>query len=72
MTGGSQRQQRKRRAILPSIAASEWVEAGVQEVNVPFLKHFEREMCLASNARLIRIRPILQQVATALAQTCRL
>lgn len=58
-------------AILPSIAASELVKAGVQEINVPFLKHFEREMCLASNARLFRIRPILQKVADVLTQICR-
>lgn len=59
-------------AILPSIAATDLVEAGAQEVSVPFLKHFAREMCLASNARLIRIRPVLQKVAHVLAQACRL
>jgi len=58
-------------AILPSIAASDLRDAGVCEVNVAFLKHFDRELCLASNARLARIRPILQHVGTMLAQVCR-
>ena len=58
-------------AILPSIAAHDLIEAGVHEISVPFLKHFEREMSLASNARLIRIRPVLQQVAAVMTQTCR-
>ena len=59
-------------AILPSIAAGDLKESGVEVVTVPFLKHFERAMCLASNTRLIRIRPVLQRVAVVLAQACRL
>jgi DNA-binding transcriptional LysR family regulator len=58
-------------AILPSIAANDLRDAGVREVTVGFLKHFDREMCLASNVRLARIRPILQHVGTMLAQVCR-
>ena len=58
-------------AILPSIAVADLLAAGVHEVSVPFLKHFEREMSLASNARLIRIRSVLQQVAAVLTQLCR-
>lgn len=59
-------------AILPSIAAGDLKDSGVEVVTVPFLKHFERAMCLASNTRLIRIRPILHKVAASLSQTCRL
>jgi DNA-binding transcriptional LysR family regulator len=58
-------------AILPSIAAGDLSEAEVHEVSVPLLKHFERKMCLASNPRLIRIRPFLQRVAAVLTKTCR-
>jgi DNA-binding transcriptional LysR family regulator len=58
-------------AILPSIAAGDLAEAGVNEVSVPFLKYFEREMCLASNARLLRVRPILKKVAAVLMHICR-
>lgn len=58
-------------AILPSIAAADLVEAGAAEVKLPFLRAFDREMCLASNARLVRIRPALQQVGAVLAQICR-
>ena len=58
-------------AILPSIAAHDLRDAGVREVRVEFLKHFDREMCLASNVRLARIRPMLQQVGTVLTRVCR-
>src|SRR5437773_10431551 len=51
-------------AILPSIAANDLRDAGVREVSVGFLKCFDREMCLASNVRMARIRPILQYVGT--------
>jgi len=57
-------------AILPSIAADDVKASGVEAVTIPMLKHFDRAMCLASNARLIRIRPILQQVAAAISATC--
>lgn len=59
-------------AILPTIAAADLSGIGIEVVTVPMLKHFERAMCLATNTRLIRIRPILQQVVTAIAKTCRL
>jgi DNA-binding transcriptional LysR family regulator len=58
-------------AILPAIAAADLSPAAATQVPVTFLKVFDREMCLASNARLIRIRPVLNQAATVLAQTCR-
>jgi DNA-binding transcriptional LysR family regulator len=58
-------------AILPSIAAGDLAEVGVRETRVPLLKRFEREMCLASSPRLVRIRPVLQRVAAVLAETCR-
>ena len=58
-------------AILPSIAAIDLRDAGVREVSVALLKRFDREMCLASNVRMARIRPILQHVGTMLAQVCR-
>lgn len=57
-------------AILPAIAAADLPPATAIQVPVTFLKAFDREMCLASNARLLRIRPILNQAATILAQTC--
>ena len=60
----------KMAAILPTIAATDLQDVAVAQVAVPFLKSFDREMCLASNPRLIRIRPILQNVAEALAQVC--
>jgi DNA-binding transcriptional LysR family regulator len=58
-------------AILPRIASTDLAPAVASQVTVPFLKNFDREMCLASNARLIRIRPILQKVATVLVEICR-
>lgn len=58
-------------AILPSIAATDLRAAGANEVQLGFLKPFEREMCLASNPRLERIRPILQSVGTVLTDICK-
>jgi DNA-binding transcriptional LysR family regulator len=57
-------------AILPAIAAAELQGGEVVEVKLGFLRHFDRKMCLAANPRLVRIRPPLQQVRTALAQLC--
>ena len=57
-------------AILPAIAATDLPGAAAIQVPVPFLKSFDREMCLASNSRLLRIRPILNQAADILAQAC--
>jgi len=58
-------------AILPNLATAEIKRTGGVEVRLEFLRHFDRKMCLASNPRSIRIRPILQNVNTALAQICR-
>ena len=58
-------------AILPSLAAADLAAAGVREARVRFLRNLEREICLASNPRLARIRPALQQVAKGMAQGCR-
>ena len=58
-------------AILPAIAAADLDAAAATQVPVTFLKSFDREMCLASNPRLLRIRPLLNQAAAVLAQTCR-
>jgi DNA-binding transcriptional LysR family regulator len=57
-------------AILPTIAGADLHSIGAKQVSVSFLKAFDREMCLACNSRLVRIRPILQKVATALLQIC--
>ncbi len=59
-------------AILPAIAASELQSTAVIQIRPGFLRHFDRKMCLASNPRLVRIRPVLQHVETTLAQLCRL
>jgi len=58
-------------AILPSIAAADLQNAAVSQLSVPALKRFDRELCLAMNVRLLRVRPALQAVADALAQRCR-
>ena len=57
-------------AILPSIAAADLPPAAATQVPATFLKAFDREMCLATKPRLLRIRPVLTQAATLLAQTC--
>jgi DNA-binding transcriptional LysR family regulator len=57
-------------AILPSIAAAELENAGAIEVPLDFLRHFDRKICLCSNARSLRIRPILQRVGESLARLC--
>ena len=53
----------RRRAVLD-------IDAAV-EVRLGFLSHFDQKMCLASNPRLVRIRPILERVGIAFAQLCR-
>jgi DNA-binding transcriptional LysR family regulator len=58
-------------AILPSIAAAELNGTGTAQVSVSLLRNFEREMCLATSPRLIRIRPVLEKVSTALREICR-
>lgn len=57
-------------AILPTIAATDMQATGAKQVPVSFLKEFDREMCLAINLRLVRIRPFLEKVAAALQQIC--
>jgi DNA-binding transcriptional LysR family regulator len=57
-------------AILPSIAAAELEKTGAVAVPLDFLRHFDRKMCLGSNARSVRIRPILQKVGESLANLC--
>jgi DNA-binding transcriptional LysR family regulator len=59
-------------AILPVIAATELQATGAEQVPVSFLKEFDREMCIATNPRLIRIRPFLEKVVALLHQICRL
>jgi DNA-binding transcriptional LysR family regulator len=59
-------------AILPSIAETDFEEGAVVRLKMPLLRAFDREMCLAMNPRLLRIRPALQAVADAISQTCRL
>jgi DNA-binding transcriptional LysR family regulator len=58
-------------AILPSIAEADLLRSAVEQVKLPFLKGLDREMCLASNARLLRIRPILGKVSSVLEHLCR-
>ena len=59
-------------AILPTIAKADLPSSAATAFGFNFLKRLEREMCLASNARVVRIRPVLQQVLIVLAQVCRL
>jgi hypothetical protein len=54
-------------AILPTIAAADLPAAAVVQLNIPILKALERDMCLVSNPRLVRIRSRLEQAATVLA-----
>lgn len=58
-------------AVLPNIAVADFSRMDVAKLNLPFLKTFDRQMCLATNPRLIRIRPFLQQANLLLAQICR-
>ena len=57
-------------AILPSIATTDLPATDVVRLPVSFLKALDRDMCLASNARLIRIRPMLQKAGEELAVIC--
>ncbi len=58
-------------AILPAIAAEDLEATGASQVEVPFLKSLDREMCLATNPRRLSMRPALEQVTTVLHQACR-
>ena len=57
-------------AILPAIAATELQGLGAVEVKLDILRHFERKMCVASNPRLVRLRPVLQKLGTSFAALC--
>ena len=57
-------------AILPTIAVTDLPPAVAAQVHLTFLKSFDREMCLAVNPRILRIRPILNQAAAAITQSC--
>jgi len=59
-------------AILPTIAAADLSPSVATQLPVPFLRTFGREVCLAVNPRLLRIRPALQRVANVIDQSCRL
>ena len=57
-------------AILPAIAATELAGLAAVEVKLGFLRQFDRKMCLATNPRRIRLRPILDQIGTTMAKLC--
>lgn len=58
-------------AILPSIAGGDLRDFGVEEFPVPFLEAKRREMVLAMNPRVMRIRPFLPRVGDVLQELCR-
>ena len=58
-------------AILPVIAAADLETAGFGQVAFPFLKGLDRELCLASSPRLMRIRPALESLVAVLSEVCR-
>jgi DNA-binding transcriptional LysR family regulator len=55
-------------AILPTIAAVDLQGIAVSHVHLPFLKEFDRDVCLALNLRLERVRPALREVTPILAR----
>ncbi len=55
-------------AVLPSLAAVEFVPDEVVEVQLPFLKPYARPICLAWNPRLTAVRPVVEQAIKALIQ----
>ena len=57
-------------AILPAIAATELAGLAAVEVKLSFLRQFDRNMCLATNPRRVRLRPILDQIGTTMAKLC--
>jgi DNA-binding transcriptional LysR family regulator len=59
-------------ALLPSIAAADLRPDTTTEFRLPLLKKFDRPLALATNPRLLRIRPILSRAATQLACLARL
>jgi len=59
-------------AILPSIAGTELGRVGIKEVKAVPLKSFGREICLAWNPRLLRIRTALEKAGSTFAQVFRI
>ncbi len=59
-------------AILPTIAAVEILGDGIVEVNSSSLKRLGREMCLAWNPRLLRIRTALEPACRTFAAAFRI
>ncbi len=55
-------------AILPSIAKIELAQFGIEQVELPALKDFDREICLAWNPRLFQIRAALERVCEVMAK----
>ena len=59
-------------AVLPSMAAVELGRAGIKEVAAAPLKSFGREICLAWNPRLLRIRTALDKAERTFAEVFRI
>ncbi len=59
-------------AVLPSIAGVELGRTGIREVKAAPLKSFGREICLAWNPRLLRIRTALAKAERTFAQVFRI
>lgn len=57
-------------AILPSIAASDLRDFGVVELPDIFHRPTRRETVLATNPRVLRIRPTLQRISAVLEEIC--
>jgi DNA-binding transcriptional LysR family regulator len=55
-------------AILPTLAAGELRGAKAREFRLDILSALEREMCIAWNPRLLRIRPALEPIKTKMAK----
>ena len=55
-------------AILPSPAGIELSRLGIEQIELSVLKDFEREICLAWNPRLFRIRSALEKASDALSR----
>ncbi|SPE56871.1 Transcriptional regulator, LysR family [Verrucomicrobia bacterium] len=59
-------------AVLPSIAGVEFSQADIKEVQAAPLKSFGREICLAWNPRLLRIRTALDKAERTFANVFRM
>jgi DNA-binding transcriptional LysR family regulator len=53
-------------AVLPSVAASDLARLGVREVKISALDGLKRELCLAWNPRVLRIRTVLETARTVM------